>query len=483
MRDPYECLAVPRNATADQIAKSFRQLAKQLHPDVNTDPKAAARFVELSVAHDILSDAKKRRAFDRREIDAEGKPALLPGRARSRLWRGMTVATCALVLAATSTLIVQHPQRDVGASTVIGEPAVSENRNGTAPSKAVNGAAPELRLILQRNDSYATDNTIPLGLQVSGDAEGLRLEVSGLPSGAILSRGHLVERGTWRIPAADVGNVMISLPQGFRGPLDFGAELRLADDTAVDSGSFRLDVTPAVATAPVQAAGEVGNAPLGKAMASAPLEAAQEAPQRAAETDREETELLIGRSQALMAQGDLGAARTLLQRAAENGDARAALALGATFDPVMLAIVQARGVTADIPSALHWYKKASGLGSAEAQQRLELLTADNTAGTPAAFARVTVSRKLEPKTTAKGATIGHAKHRKQPTPQQSNGPPSSATSNDTGGVYVAGQRVGSDPDPNIRSQLLRDDAGRELRTDNAGHELAAGRARTATDSP
>ena len=75
MRDPYEVLGVPRSATADDIKKSFRRLAKKLHPDANkNDPKAAARFAELNSAHEILGDEDKRKAFDRGEIDAEGKP-------------------------------------------------------------------------------------------------------------------------------------------------------------------------------------------------------------------------------------------------------------------------------------------------------------------------------------------------------------------------------------------------------------------------
>ncbi len=75
MRDPYEVLGVARKASADEIKKSFRKLAKKHHPDSNKgDPKAAARFSELNSAYEILGDEKKRRAFDAGEIDAEGKP-------------------------------------------------------------------------------------------------------------------------------------------------------------------------------------------------------------------------------------------------------------------------------------------------------------------------------------------------------------------------------------------------------------------------
>jgi DnaJ-class molecular chaperone len=75
VRDPYEVLGVGRKASADEIKKAYRRLAKKLHPDANkSDPKAAARFSELNSAHEILGDETKRAAFDRGEIDAEGKP-------------------------------------------------------------------------------------------------------------------------------------------------------------------------------------------------------------------------------------------------------------------------------------------------------------------------------------------------------------------------------------------------------------------------
>jgi len=75
MRDPYEVLGVPRTASQDDIKKSFRRLAKKLHPDANrNDAKAAVKFAELNAAYEILGEADKRKAFDRGEIDAEGKP-------------------------------------------------------------------------------------------------------------------------------------------------------------------------------------------------------------------------------------------------------------------------------------------------------------------------------------------------------------------------------------------------------------------------
>src|SRR5882724_10125800 len=63
--DYYETLSVPRNATADEIRKSYRKLARKHHPDLNPGDKSAEdRFKNVQEAYDILSDPKKRQMYD-----------------------------------------------------------------------------------------------------------------------------------------------------------------------------------------------------------------------------------------------------------------------------------------------------------------------------------------------------------------------------------------------------------------------------------
>ncbi|MDQ3762155.1 MAG: DnaJ domain-containing protein [Actinomycetota bacterium] len=64
-RDYYEVLGVNRGASAEDIQRAYRKLARQYHPDVNKDPGAEERFKQISEAYDVLSDPKSRERYDR----------------------------------------------------------------------------------------------------------------------------------------------------------------------------------------------------------------------------------------------------------------------------------------------------------------------------------------------------------------------------------------------------------------------------------
>jgi curved DNA-binding protein len=86
-KDYYEVLGVPRTATQKEITSAFRKLARKHHPDLNAgDKQAEARFKEISQAHDVLTDAKKRSLYDEFGPDwaAAAAGGVQPGQGRGR---------------------------------------------------------------------------------------------------------------------------------------------------------------------------------------------------------------------------------------------------------------------------------------------------------------------------------------------------------------------------------------------------------------
>src|ERR1700751_5178527 len=63
-RDYYKILGVTRTATADDIKKSYRRLARKFHPDVSKEKDAESKFKEVQEAYEVLKDPEKRAAYD-----------------------------------------------------------------------------------------------------------------------------------------------------------------------------------------------------------------------------------------------------------------------------------------------------------------------------------------------------------------------------------------------------------------------------------
>jgi len=79
MKDLYEVLGVKKDASADEVKKAYRKLARQHHPDKNPGDKAAEeRFKEIQGAYDVLSDPAKRKQYDAFG-SADGRPGGFPG--------------------------------------------------------------------------------------------------------------------------------------------------------------------------------------------------------------------------------------------------------------------------------------------------------------------------------------------------------------------------------------------------------------------
>jgi hypothetical protein len=218
-------------------------------------------------------------------------------------------------------------------------------------------AASSPRLVIGAAAPAAVDDVVPLGISLANAGVGDTVVLNGLPAGSNITSGRPSGASGWYLVAFELGNAAIRPAQGFVGGVDITVALRRGDRT-LDSRLLHLEWTAASPRAVTPAA-------------AAP-------PFIAASTRRlphEEVVVLLRRGEDLVASGDIAAARLLLQRAAESGDARAALALAATHDPLVLEQMRTHGITADAGLARAWYEKAKQFGSVEASHRLEMLAA------------------------------------------------------------------------------------------------------------
>lgn len=222
---------------------------------------------------------------------------------------------------------------------------------------------PAPRLVVK--GASAEDNEqILLGVAVDNPHDGLTAIVSGLAQGTTLTEGKAWGATGWIVPASALATTYLRPPSGFTGTMEYTVALQTPDGTDVDRQSMRLEWL-------TEDAREPAPPPQDSAQPNAPPVASPKVAAR--ELEPQEIESMIKRGEDLLNTGDVASARLLLRRAAEARDARAALALAASYDPIVLKRLGVYGSQPDLATARDWYEKAKQYGSREAPQRLELL--------------------------------------------------------------------------------------------------------------
>src|SRR6266436_1428564 len=169
--------------------------------------------------------------------------------------------------------------------------------------------------------------------------------IGGFAAGSALSAGRQEGPNTWRLAVEELAGTAITPPRGFVGTMALTLELQLADHTVADRKGLQLEWS-----------------------------SRSPATSQPRQHDADEIALMMKSGAELIANGDISAARLIYQRAAEAGDAMAALALAETYDPLVLRRLNPKGgITPDVALAHTWYEKAKDLGSAVAPERLERL--------------------------------------------------------------------------------------------------------------
>lgn len=192
------------------------------------------------------------------------------------------------------------------------------------------------------------------------------VRIRGLPTAVSLSDGHLVTTGVWAVPLFALPTLTMDVPVGVTGR----SELQLALVTA--NGQILAEARTAVVVATLARRGRPDVKDTARLDAPALAQGFAAAPPAAPPEPQRDTRILDGGRAAFQA-GRIAAARLYFERAARDGDGRAALLMGETYDPEALAPFGTYGPLPDVEAAALWYERALSLGDPDATGRLERL--------------------------------------------------------------------------------------------------------------
>jgi hypothetical protein len=197
------------------------------------------------------------------------------------------------------------------------------------------------------------------------------LRLRGFPRSVSLTEGHAIAPGSWAVPLSALGSLKAIVPAGISGRSEIVISLVAGDgSTLVEARTALVVGPPRVLAAPIDPP------PVPKRVEPSspapPARAARVLPEVSPE-DKARGERYLALGERHLEQGNIGAARSFFQRAAEAGLAEGALRMAATFDPAELARLDAVALNPDREQARKWYERARELGAREAEERLARL--------------------------------------------------------------------------------------------------------------
>jgi hypothetical protein len=225
---------------------------------------------------------------------------------------------------------------------------------------------------------------LPVSLKNTNSEEYSFLMFRGLPAKVTLSAGFRLKE-SWAVSLRDIDNLSLETPADYQGAFNLEILLIKGRDTPAESRIIAVEiVSQDIKLPPSAALNQVAPGPqILTAAPRTPIEPErppvvvrpQAAPQQPARATRltipaADEQVMMQRAEALLENKDVSSARLLFEHLARSGSARAALAMGKTFDPAYLKTIEAAGLKADVEKARGWYRQAAELGDQEASNRL-----------------------------------------------------------------------------------------------------------------
>jgi len=256
------------------------------------------------------------------------------------------------------------------------------------------------RLVAAEQSGFVNE-PLPVGISLQDATGEETVVVSGLVEGTELSLGTSLGRDGWTVSAHDLDRTFVGPPKDFLGVMTATVDLRSPAGRLLDRSALRLEwseqptgllasplapIDRSVTPVPVvevhpnpTSQGAIATRPnpteaTEPSEATKPTETTRTEPLKAGlPPNPDQAATLMQLAWAALKQGDIATTRVLLKRAADLGDAQAALELGMSFDPVFLGTLGVVGIAPDVAQAVEWYNKASALGSVEATRHLKRL--------------------------------------------------------------------------------------------------------------
>jgi hypothetical protein len=395
-----------RNASSEKDRQALsvsRGLDEQL-----ANLRTAKRNTSLpSTQSDVFADAVARMLREHGTGLGEA-PSVLKKRSSIPAAAGFVVAVASAALVALAYVVFFSPSQDALEDHSWLALRSWQSTKSTAP------LPPQRRVptLVVRNHSGLVNEPLELGVSVDAPDTGTTVTIKGMAPGARLTAGVPLSFTEWRVPAEQVSSAKVIPPADFVGELNLSAELRNPEGAAQVTSFMQLVWKAAApAAAPVTSSVVPATAvpapqplpsqplpqpqlqqqqppppPQQQTIAALPPAAAPQPPAAAppqppaqprADAPRElspnEIASMVRRAQEMLANGDIKAARLLLLRAAEARDARAALALAKTYDPIASRQLSTADPGPDVAQARNWYQRAREWGAPEAQRQLDAL--------------------------------------------------------------------------------------------------------------
>jgi hypothetical protein len=217
---------------------------------------------------------------------------------------------------------------------------------------------------------------IPLNIKVTKGSGGDQLFIlTGIPEGISLNPGGFFGK-FWAVNSKVMSALTLTAPEGYSGSFTVSIVRRREGAASTTAASFKVTIREGATTA-TAATTATSESAAPAAPATAAVEAAKPAPAsepaKAARKANPNEAAYMARAKTLLDSGDVSGARAIFETLALQGSAAGAMAMGETYDPVILRTMVVKGLEPDPEKARKWYLKAEALGGPDARSRLNEL--------------------------------------------------------------------------------------------------------------